>query len=78
MLKKIYENINKLRKVRSKYWSFKPNFKKKFVSFYNKLICNNRLLKYFNRILINDLIFKLNKNFRSILINNFRNFDLII
>ena len=78
MFKEVYENIDKLRKAQQKYLNFKQNFKKKFVLFYNKFIRNNRLLKYFDRILMNDLMFKLNKSLRSILINNFRNFDLIV
>ena len=41
MFKKIYENIDKLRKARQEYLNFKQNFKKKFVSFYNKFIRNN-------------------------------------
>ena len=78
MFKKVYENIDRLRKTRQEYLNFKQNFKEEFVSFYNKFIRNDRLLKYFDRMLMNDLMFKLNKNLRSALINNFRNFDSIV
>ena len=78
VFKEVYENIDRLRKTRQEYLNFKQNFKKKFVSFYNKFIRNDRLLKYFDRMLMNDLMFKLNKNFRSTLINNFRNFNSIV
>ena len=62
MFKEIYKNINRLRKAREKYLNLKQKFKKKFILFYNKFIRNDRLLKYFNRMSINDLIFKLNKS----------------
>ena len=78
MFKKIYEDIDKLRKARQEYLNLKQNSKKKFILFYNKFIRNNRLLKYFDNILINNLMFKLNKNLRSALINNFRNFNSIV
>ena len=78
MFKEVYKDIDRLRKAQQKYLNLKQDFKKKFASFYNKFICNNRLLKYLNKILMNNLMFKLNKSFRSALINNFRSFNLII
>ena len=78
VLKKVYEDTDKLRKVRQEYLNLKQNFKKKFVFFYNKFIRNDRLLKYFDRMLMNDLIFKLNKDFRSALVNNSRRFESIV
>ena len=41
VLKKVYENIDKLRKVRQEYLNLKQDLKEKFVSFYNKLIRND-------------------------------------
>ena len=58
--------------------NLKQNLKEKFVSFYNKFIRNDRLLKYFDRMLMNDLIFKLNKSLRSALVNNSRRFESIV
>ena len=78
MLKKIYENTDKLRKVRQEYLNLKQDLKEKFVFFYNKFIRNGRLLKYFDKMLMNDLIFKLNKSLRSALVNNFRRFKSIV
>ena len=78
MFKKVYENTDRLRKVRQEYLNFKQDFKEKFVFFYNKFIRNDRLLKYFDRMLMNDLIFKLNKSLRSALVNNSRRFESII
>ena len=78
VFKEVYEDTDKLRKVKQKYLNFKQDLKEKFVSFYNKLICNDRLLKYFDKILINYLMFKLNKGFRSALVNNLRRFESII
>ena len=57
VLKEVYEDIDKLRKVRQEYLNFKQNLKEEFVFFYNKLIRNDRLLKYFDRMLMNDLTF---------------------
>ena len=78
VLKEIYEDTDKFRKIRQEYLNFKQDFKEKFVSFYNKFIRNDRLLKYFDRILMNDLIFKLNKDLRSALVNNSRRFESIV
>ena len=78
VLKEVYEDTDKFRKVRQKYLNFKQDFKKKFAFFYNKFIRNDRLLKYSDRMLMNDLIFKLNKNLRSALVNNSRRFELIV
>ena len=78
VLKKVYEDIDRFWKVRQKYLNFKQDFKKKFVFFYNKFICNDRLLKYSDRMLMNDLIFKLNKNLRSALVNNPHRFESIV
>ena len=58
--------------------NLKQDLKKKFVFFYNKFIRNGRLLKYFDRMLMNDLILKLNKNLRSALVNNSRRFKSIV
>ena len=41
VLKKVYENIDKLRKEQQKYLNFKQSFKEKFASSYNKFIYNN-------------------------------------
>ena len=78
VFKEVYEDIDRLHKTWQKYLNFKQSFKKKFVSFYNKLICNDRLLKYFDRMLMNNLMFKLNKSLRLTLINNSQNFDSIV
>ena len=78
VLKEIYEDTDKFRKIKQEYLNLKQDLKEKFVSFYNKLICNGRLLKYFNRMLMNDLILKWNKGFRSALVNNSRCFELIV
>ena len=78
VLKEIYEDTDKLRKVRQEYLNLKQNFKKKFVSFYNKFIRNDRLLKYFDKMLMNDLMLKLNKSLRSALVNNFCRFESIV
>ena len=78
MFKEIYENTDKFRKVRQEYLNFKQDFKKKFVSFYNKFIRNDRLLKYSDRMLMNDLISKLNRGLRSALVNNSRRFESIV
>ena len=78
VLKEIYEDINKLRKIRQKYLNLKQDFKEEFVFFYNKFIRNDRLLKYFDKMLMNDLIFKLNKGLRSALVNNSRRFESIV
>ena len=78
VFKEVYEDIDKFRKVRQEYLNLKQNFKKKFISFYNKFIRNNRLLKYLDKMLMNDLMLKLNKNLRSALVNNFYCFKLII
>ena len=78
VLKEIYEDTDRFRKIRQEYLNFKQNFKEEFVSFYNKFIRNDRLLKYFDRMLMNDLIFKLNKSLRSALVNNLRRFESIV
>ena len=78
VLKEIYEDTDKLRKVRQEYLNFKQDLKEEFVFFYNKFIRNNRLLKYSDRMLMNDLIFKLNKGLRSALVNNSRRFKSIV
>ena len=58
--------------------NLKQDLKKEFVFFNNKFIRNDRLLKYSDRMLMNDLIFKLNKSLRSALVNNPRRFESII
>ena len=78
VFKEIYKNTDKFRKVKQEYLNLKQDFKKKFVFFYNKFIRNDRLLKYFDRMLMNDLIFELNKDLRSTLVNNSRCFQSII
>ena len=78
VLKEIYEDTDKFRKVRQEYLNFKQDPKEGFVSFYNKFICNDRLLKYSDTMLMNNLIFKLNKGLRSALVNNSRRFESII
>ena len=78
MFKEIYEDTDRFRKIRQEYLNLKQDFKKKFVSFYNKFIRNDRLLKYFDRMLMNNLIFKLNKSLRSALVNNSRRFKSIV
>ena len=78
VFKEIYKNTDKFRKVKQEYLNLKQDFKKKFVFFYNKFIRNDRLLKYSDRMLMNDLIFKLNKNLRSALVNNSRRFKSIV
>ena len=78
VLKEVYEDTDKLRKIRQEYLNFKQDLKEKFVFFYNKFIRNDRLLKYFDRMLMNDLIFKLNKGLRSALVNNSRRFESIV
>ena len=78
MLKEVYEDTDRLWKIKQKYLNLKQSLKKKFVSFYNKFIRNDRLLKYFDRMLMNDLILKLNKGLRSALVNNSRRFESII
>ena len=78
MFKEVYEDIDRFRKVRQEYLNFKQSLKEKFVSFYNKLIRNGRLLKYFDRMLMNDLIFKLNRDLRSALVNNSCRFESIV
>ena len=78
VLKEVYENIDKLRKVKQEYLNFKQDLKEEFAFFYNKFIRNDRLLKYSDRMLMNNLIFKLNKGLRSTLINNSRRFKLIV
>ena len=78
VFKEIYEDTDKLRKIRQEYLNLKQGPKKKFASFYNKFIRNDRLLKYFDKILMNDLISKLNKSLRSALVNNSRHFESIV
>ena len=78
VLKEVYEDTDKLRKIKQEYLNFKQDLKKKFVFFYNKFIRNDWLLKYFDRMLMNDLIFKLNKGLRSALVNNSRRFKSIV
>ena len=78
VFKEVYEDTDKLRKVRQEYLNLKQDLKEKFVSFYNKFIRNDRLLKYSDRMLMNDLIFKLNKSLRSALVNNSRRFESIV
>ena len=78
MFKEVYEDTDRFRKVRQEYLNFKQNLKEKFVSFYNKFIRNDQLLKYFDRMLMNDLTFKLNKSLRSALVNNSRRFESIV
>ena len=78
VFKEVYKDIDKSRKVKQEYLNLKQNFKEEFVSFYNKLIRNGRLLKYFDRMLMNDLISKLNRGLRSALVNNSRFFESII
>ena len=78
MLKEIYKDIDRFRKTRQEYLNLKQNLKENFVSFYKKFICNNRLLKYSDKMLMNDLMFKLNKDVRSALVNNLRRFELIV
>ena len=78
VLKEVYEDTDRLQKVRQEYLNFKQNLKEKFVFFYNKFIRNDRLLKYSDRMLMNDLIFKLNKSLRSALVNNSRRFESIV
>ena len=78
VLKEIYEDTDKLRKVRQEYLNLKQSPKEKFVSFYNKFIRNDRLLKYSDRMLMNDLTSKLNKGLRSTLVNNSRRFKSIV
>ena len=78
VLKEVYEDIDRLRKIRQEYLNFKQDLKKKFVSFYNKFIRNDRLLKYSDKMLMNDLIFKLNRSLRSALVNNSRLFESIV
>ena len=78
VFKEVYEDIDRLRKIRQEYLNFKQDPKEKFVFFYNKFIRNDRLLKYFDRMLMNDLIFKLNKGLRSALVNNSRRFESIV
>ena len=50
----------------------------KRIFIYNKFIRNDRLLKYSDRMLMNDLILKLNKDLRSALVNNSRRFESIV
>ena len=78
VLKEVYEDTDKLWKIRQEYLNLKQGLKEKFVSFYNKFIRNDRLLKYSDRMLMNDLIFKLNKSLRSALVNNSRRFESIV
>ena len=78
VLKEVYEDIDKFRKVRQKYLNLKQNLKEEFAFFYNKLIRNNRLLKYSDKMLMNDLILKLNRSLRSALVNNSRRFESIV
>ena len=78
VLKEVYEDTDKFRKVRQEYLNFKQDLKEKFVFFYNKFIRNDRLLKYFDRMLMNNLMIKLNKDLRSALVNNLCRFESII
>ena len=78
VLKEVYEDTDRLRKARQEYLNFKQGLKEEFASFYNKFIRNGRLLKYSDRMLMNDLIFKLNKGLRSALANNPRRFESIV
>ena len=78
VLKEVYEDTDRLRKVRQEYLNLKQDLKEKFVSFYNKFIRNDRLLKYFDKMLMNDLMFKLNKSLRSVFVNNFCRFKSIV
>ena len=78
VLKEIYEDTDRFRKIRQEYLNLKQNLKKKFAFFYNKFIRNDRLLKYFDKMLMNDLIFKLNRDLRSALVNNLHYFESIV
>ena len=78
VLKEVYEDIDRFRKIKQEYLNLKQGLKEKFVFFYNKFIRNDRLLKYFDRMLMNDLIFKLNRDLDSALVNNFRRFESIV
>ena len=78
VLKEVYEDTDRLRKARQEYLDLKQGPKEEFASFYNKLIRNGRLLEYSDRMLMDDLIPKLNKGLRSALANNPRRFESVV
>ena len=74
ILKDVYEETNQKRIVKQKYDDFKQNEKQEFVKFFSKFIRLSRILQFLNKMLIENLENKLNKDLRSALINNFRKF----
>jgi len=75
ILKSVYENLNRQRNARQKYLALKQEINQEFASFFFEFARLNHELEYIDAMLRQDLETKINRELKSILVNNSRKFD---
>jgi len=75
ILKGVYENLDRQCNVRQKYLALKPKINQEFASFFFEFARLSYELKYIDAMLRQDLEAKINRELKSILVNNPQEFD---
>jgi len=75
ILKDVYEDSNRQRNARQKYLALKQEINQEFASFFFEFARLSHELEYIDVMLRQDLEAKINRELKSILINNSREFD---
>ncbi len=75
ILKNVYENSNRQRNARQKYLALKQEINQEFALFFFEFARLSHKLKYIDVMLRQDLETKINRELKSILVNNPQEFD---
>ena len=75
ILKDVYEDSNRQRNARQKYLALKQGTNQEFASFFFEFARLNYELEYIDIMLRQNFETKINQKLKSILVNNFQEFD---
>jgi len=75
ILKNVYKDLDRQRNARQKYLALKQGINQEFASFFFEFARLSHELEYIDAMLRQDLEAKINRELKSILVNNFQEFD---